>query len=141
MYNILDKTEENLLESLLEEYHRLVRPKGSQGEPAAVSVIFSLSAINSLVSYILSICFVIWVVSKSVIRCGSRIWSRGGPASEAESCRHSRAYSCEQSELSVVGVQGLLEFLMLKYAFSHILEPLFLSFLISTSRPKNYNYY
>ena len=33
------------------------------------------------------------------------------------------------------------EFLVLKYAFSHILEPLFLSFLISTSRPKTYNYY
>ena len=30
------------------------------------------------------------------------------------------------------------EFLMLKYAFSHILETIFLSFLTSTSRPKNY---
>ena len=32
------------------------------------------------------------------------------------------------------------EFLVLKYAFSHIVEPLCLSFLISTSRPKTYNY-
>ena len=31
------------------------------------------------------------------------------------------------------------EFLMLKYAFSHILETHFLSFLIFTSRPKIYN--
>ena len=51
---ILDKTEENLLESMLVEYHRLVRPKGSHGEPATVSVAFSLLAINSLVSHILS---------------------------------------------------------------------------------------
>ena len=50
---ILDKTEEDLLESILQEYHRLVRPKGSHGEPATVSVAFSLMAINSLVSYIL----------------------------------------------------------------------------------------
>ena len=33
------------------------------------------------------------------------------------------------------------EFLVLKYAFFHILESLFLSFLISTSKPKTYNYY
>ena len=64
-------------------------------------------------------------------RCGSRIWSRGAPASEAESCRRSGAESCERSKLSAAGVQGHLraleafEFLVLKYAFSHILEPLF----------------
>ena len=33
------------------------------------------------------------------IRCASRIWSRGAPASEAESCRHSRAELIEWSEL------------------------------------------
>ena len=46
----------------------------------------------------------------SLDRCGSRIWSRGGgPASEAESCRHSEAESCERSEHSAAGVQGPLK--------------------------------
>ena len=44
------------------------------------------------------------------IRCGSRIWSRGGdPASEAESCQRSEAEPCEQSEHSAARVQGLLK--------------------------------
>ena len=33
----------------------------------------------------------------------------GGPASEAESCRHSEAESCERSEHCAAGVQGLLK--------------------------------
>ena len=66
-------------------------------------------------------------------RCGSRIWSRGGPASEAKSCRHSEVELCERSELRGVEAFG---FLMLKYAFSHILETLFLSFLTSILTPK-----
>ena len=55
----------------------------------------------------------------------------GDPASEPESCRHSEAGSCEQSEPLVAGVQGPLKafgFLMLKYAFSYILGALFPSF-------------
>ena len=53
---------------------------------------------------------------------------QGGPASEAKSCQSSGAESCEWSELSMARVQGLyvgpepLGFLLLKYAFSHILE-------------------
>ena len=43
---------------------------------------------------------------KAGARCGSRIWSRGAPASEAESCRHSEAESREGSEHSAAGVQG-----------------------------------
>ena len=42
-------------------------------------------------------------------RCGSRIWSRGGPASEAESCRRSEVESHERSKLSAAGVQGPLK--------------------------------
>ena len=42
-------------------------------------------------------------------RCGSRIWSRGAPASKAESCQCSEAKLCERSEQSVAGVQGLLK--------------------------------
>ena len=67
---------------------------------------------------------------------------RGAPASEAESCRCSEAESCERSEHSAAGVQGPLKgpgsfgFLMLKYAFSHILETLFLLFLTSILTPK-----
>ena len=33
----------------------------------------------------------------------------GGPASEAESCRHSEAESCERNEQSAAGVQGPLK--------------------------------
>ena len=67
----------------------------------------------------------------------------GAPASEAESCRHSEAESHERSEHSAAGVQGPLKrapeafgFLMLKYAFSHILETLFLLFLTFILTPK-----
>ena len=42
-------------------------------------------------------------------RSVSRIWSRGGPASEAESCWCSEAESCKQSEQSVARVQGPLK--------------------------------
>ena len=65
----------------------------------------------------------------------------GAPASEAENCRRSEAESRERSKQSLAGVQGLLKgpgsfgFLMLKYAFSHILETLFLSFLTSILTP------
>ena len=34
---------------------------------------------------------------------------KGGPASEAESCRHSRTEPLKQSEQSVAGVQGHLK--------------------------------
>ena len=54
----------------------------------------------------------------------------GAPASEAESCRHSETES--RSEASILR-RG---FLMLKYAFSHILETLFLLFLTSILTPK-----
>ena len=72
-------------------------------------------------------------------RCGFRTWSRGGPASEIESCQCSWAESCEWSKLSVAGIQGPLKgpgSFLLKYAFSHILETLFPSFVTSTSTPK-----
>ena len=60
----------------------------------------------------------------------------GGPASEAESCRHSEAsipWLGSRSRLRALEAFG---FLMLKYAFSHILETLFLLFLTSISTPK-----
>ena len=50
----------------------------------------------------------------------------GAPGAEAESCRHSEAESRERSEQFAAGVQEAFGFLMLKYAFSHILETLFL---------------
>ena len=46
---------------------------------------------------------------KEYTRCGSRIWSRGAPGSEAESCRCSEAESREQSEQFAAGVQDLLK--------------------------------
>ena len=79
----------------------------------------------------------------SYIRCGSRIWSRGGPRllrpKVADIAKRSRA-----SEVSILraGSRARLRaleafgFLMLKYAFSHILETLFLLFLTSILTPK-----
>ena len=57
-------------------------------------------------------------------------WSRASKASYLRPWSRARSRALEA-----------FEFLVLKYAFSHILELLFLSFLISTSRPKTYNYY
>ena len=77
------------------------------------------------------------------LRCGSRIWSRGGPQllrpKVADVAKRSRA-----SEASILwpGSRARLRaleafgFLMLKYAFSHILETLFLLFLTSILTPK-----
>ena len=62
-------------------------------------------------------------------RCGSRIWSKGGP----QLLRPKVADVMKQAICSR-GLKRALEafgFLMLKYAFSHILETLFLSFLTS----------
>ena len=76
-------------------------------------------------------------------RCGSRIWSRGGPQllrpKVADIAKRSRA-----SEASILwpGSRARLRaleafgFLMLKYAFSHILATLFLLFLTSILTPK-----
>ena len=67
----------------------------------------------------------------------------GAPASEAESCRRSEVELRERpvsnvwpgsrAHLRTLEAFGLL---MLKYAFSHILETLFLSFLTSILTPK-----
>ena len=68
---------------------------------------------------------------------------KGGPASEAKSCRCSKAEAHEQSKQSAAGVQGLLKspgsfwvFNAQICTFSHILETLFLSFLTSILIPK-----
>ena len=56
----------------------------------------------------------------------------GAPGAEAESCRRIEAESRERSEQFAAGSRARLRaleafgFLMLKYAFSHILETLFL---------------
>ena len=68
----------------------------------------------------------------------------GTPVSEAENCWHREAELYKQSEPFAAGVQGPLKalevfgFLMPKYEFFHILETLFLSFLTSTSTPKDF---
>ena len=48
-------------------------------------------------------------LSYNLVRCGSRIWSRGAPGSEAKSCRCSEKEWCEWSEQIAAGVQGLLK--------------------------------
>ena len=50
----------------------------------------------------------------------------GGPASEAESCRRSEASILRPGSRAHLRALEAFGFLMLKYAFSHILETLFL---------------
>ena len=60
----------------------------------------------------------------------------GGPASEAESCRRSEANILRPGSRARLRALEAFLFLMLKYAFSHILETLFLLFLTSILTPK-----
>ena len=60
----------------------------------------------------------------------------GAPASEAESCRHSEASIVRPGSRALKRALEAFGFLMLKYAFSHILETLFLLFLTSILTPK-----
>ena len=73
-------------------------------------------------------------------RCGSRIWSREGGGAQllrpkvADVVKRSRASEVSNLRPGSRACLRALEafgFLMLKYAFSHILETLFLSFLTS----------
>ena len=63
-------------------------------------------------------------------RCGSRIWSREGATSEA------KASNLWMGSRACLMALEAFEFLMLKYAFSHILEALSLYFFTSISTPK-----
>ena len=100
-----------------------------------------LSWIQAHVSFLL---FGLWCVrsSTSRSRCGSRIWSRGAQlprpkvADIAEWSRASKASYLQPGSGAHLRSLEAFELLMLKYAFYHILETRFLSFLISTSRPK-----
>ena len=76
-------------------------------------------------------------------RCGSRIWSRGGPQllrpKVADIAKWSRASEASILQPGSRALKRALEafgFLMLKYAFSHILETLFPLFLTSILTPK-----
>ena len=76
-------------------------------------------------------------------RCGSRIWSRGGPqlqrpevADVAKRSHASEASNMRPGSRARLRALEAFGFLMLKYAFSHILETLFLSFLTSILTPK-----
>ena len=60
----------------------------------------------------------------------------GAPASEAESCRRSKASILQPGSRARLRALEAFGFLMLKYAFSHILETLFLLFLTSILTPK-----
>ena len=77
------------------------------------------------------------------LRCGSRIWSRGGPqllrpkvADIAKRSRASEASILRPGSRARLRALEAFGFLMLKYAFSHILETLFLLFLTSILTPK-----
>ena len=76
-------------------------------------------------------------------RCGSRIWSRGGPqllrlkvADIAKRSRANEASILRPGSRARLRALEAFGFLMLKYAFSHILETLFLLFLTSILTPK-----
>ena len=60
----------------------------------------------------------------------------GTPASEAESCQRSEASILRPGSRARLRALEAFGFLMLKYAFSHILETLFLLFLTSILTPK-----
>ena len=79
----------------------------------------------------------------SIIRCGSRIWSRGEPqllrpkvADVAKWSHASEASILRPGSRARLRTLEAFGFLMLKYAFSHILETLFLLFLTSILTPK-----
>ena len=83
------------------------------------------------------------ILFKRLNRCGSRIWSRGGPqllrlkvADIAKRSRVSEASNLRLGSRARLRALEAFGFLMLKYAFSHILETLFLSFLTSILTPK-----
>ena len=83
------------------------------------------------------------IISYCRDRCGSRIWSRGGPqlqrpklADIAKRSRTSEASNMRPGSRARLRALEAFGFLMLKYAFSHILETLFLSFLTSILTPK-----
>ena len=76
-------------------------------------------------------------------RCGSRIWSRGGPqllrptvADVAKRSRVSEASILRPGSMARLRALEAFGFLMLKYAFSHILDTLFLLFLTFILTPK-----
>ena len=77
-----------------------------------------------------------------LLRCGSRIWSRGRPqllrpkvADVAKRSRASEASILRPGSRASLRALEAFGFLMLKYAFSHILETLFLLFLSSILTP------
>ena len=59
----------------------------------------------------------------------------GAPASEAESCRRSEVSNLRPGSRARLRALEAFWFLMLKYAFSHTLQTLFLSFLTSILTP------
>ena len=92
--------------------------------------------------------FCIWITQSLVrsilndsIRCGSRIWSRGVQlvrpkvANVVKRSHVSEASNLQLGSRAHLRTLEAFGFLMLKYAFSHILETLFLSFLTSILTP------
>ena len=78
-----------------------------------------------------------------IARCGSRIWSRGGAqllrpkvADVVKRSHAGKASNLQRGSRAHLRALEAFGFLMLKYAFSHILETLFLSFLTSILIPK-----
>ena len=96
----------------------------------------SMSHITGQMKSVMLFVLTFWVSWDSlVIVCQVRIQDlvKGGAlGAEAESCRRSEAELRERSEQFAAGARAHLRaleafgFLMLKYAFSHILETLFL---------------
>ena len=82
-------------------------------------------------------------VSVQVVNFQVRIQDlvKGGPVCKSNVAEWSCASKASYLQPARLRALEAFEFLMLKYAFSHILETLFLSFLTSTSRAKTYSYY
>ena len=93
----------------------------------------------SLMDQISDVSLKIYIVN---LRCGSRIWSRGGAhllrpkvADVAKWSRVSEASILWPGSRAHLRALEAFGFLMLKYAFSHILETLFLLFKTSILTP------
>ena len=115
------------------------------GQPARVFTLEIDSCFQFLVRHYLRQNKQFYMIYKiyRITRCGSRIWSRGGPqlkrpkvADVAKRSRASEASNMRPGSRARLRALEAFGFLMLKYAFSHILETLFLSFLTSILTPK-----
>ena len=115
-------------------------PLGFKKHRKAVCILNKLTLGLLLLSVLI---LIVLTAVTHIFRCGSRIWSRGGPqllrptvADVAKRSRASEASILRPGSRARLRALEAFGFLMLKYAFSHILDTLFLLFLTFILTPK-----